>query len=135
MPGAGAALRALSFLPVHCVGTNATESDGAQVAEALERIGLRRYLTNFVTSRELGVGKPDPAFFVRVADVVGLSPSDLVSIGNDLDKDIVPAKVAGLATVWVSVDGSHRRHEAADLVVPGLAQLAQVVRSGRRLPR
>lgn len=136
MPGAAAALRALAHLPVQVqrVGTNATESDGAQVALALERVGLRGHLTHFVTSRELGIGKPDPAFFARVAEEVGLPASDLLSIGNDLDKDIVPAKTAGLATVWVNLDGSTARHSAADLVVHGLARLAEVV-AGRRVPR
>ncbi len=127
VPGAAAALGALSFLPVHCVATNATESDGAQVAAALERVGLRRHLTHFLTSRELGARKPDPAFFLRVAREIGVDARRLVSIGNDLDNDIVPASAAGLATVWVTPEGGQGHDGAADLVVPSLARLADIV--------
>ncbi len=140
MPGAAGALRALSRLPVQCVATNATDSDGERVAEALERVGLRRHLTHFLTSGELGVSKPDPVFFRRVAREVGISPRHLLSVGNDLRKDIVPAKAVGMVTVWVSSvgdasagrpggegTGAEKGAAAADLIVPNLFRLAQLV--------
>jgi len=147
MPGAAQALGALSRLPVRCVATNATDSDGLRVAEALERVGLRRHLTHFFTSGELGVSKPDPAFFGCVAREVGISPRHLLSVGNDLRKDIVPAKAVGMVTVWVSGAGivgpgqpaeegagaeagsteEAREQEAADLIVPDLSHLARLV--------
>ena len=127
MPGAARALRALSILPVHCVATNATDSDGRGVAEALERVGLRKHLTHFFTSGELGVSKPDPAFFQRVAREVGIEPGHLMAVGNDLRKDIVPAKTVGMVTVWVSSVGGAGPEDAADLIVPDLSVLAELV--------
>jgi putative hydrolase of the HAD superfamily len=142
MPGAAQALGALSRLPVRCVATNATDSDGLRVAEALERVGLRRHLTHFFTSGELGVSKPDPAFFGCVAREVGISPRHLLSVGNDLRKDIVPAKAVGMVTVWVSAVGDAGPGQpggegvgeeegaveaAADLIVPNLYRLAELV--------
>ena len=50
MPGAASALKALSVLPVQCVATNATDSDGDKVAEALERVGLLDHLAYSFTS-------------------------------------------------------------------------------------
>jgi FMN phosphatase YigB (HAD superfamily) len=142
MPGAAQALRALSRLPVQCVASNATDSDGERVAEALERVRLRRHLTHFFTSGELGVGKPDPEFFRRVAQAVGIPPTQLLSVGNDLRKDIVPAKAVGMVTIWVSsagnvgqgqlgrggADGEETGPEAAaDLIVPDLRRMAELV--------
>jgi len=147
MPGAAQALRALSRLPVQCVASNATDSDGERVAEALERVGLRRRVTHFFTSGELGVRKPDPAFFRRVAREVGIPPRHLLSVGNDLRKDIVPAKAVGMVTVWVSRTGivgqgqpakegagaeagsteEAGEEDAADLIVPDLSHLARLV--------
>lgn len=137
MPGALRALRALSRLPVHCVATNATDSDGRGVAEALGRVGLREHLTHFFTSGELGVSKPDPAFFRRVAQEVGIEPGHLMAVGNDLQKDIVPAMTVGMVTVWVSSVGNGGSRQpnrggadaerAADLIVPDLFRLAQLV--------
>jgi putative hydrolase of the HAD superfamily len=127
MPGARMALRALSSLSVQCVATNATESTGAQVAEALARAGLRDHLTHFFTSGEMGVGKPSPEFFKEVSVRLGLPPEALLAVGNDLAKDIVPAKGIGMKTVLVSAGLDSASAEAADLVVPNLIRLAEIV--------
>lgn len=105
MPGALKALTALSHVSsVQAVATNAEESDGEAVAEALARVDLRRHLTHFFTSREMGVRKPDPAFFREVASRLGIPPEGILSIGNDYRKDIQPAEGLGMATVWISTE-------------------------------
>lgn len=124
MPGAALALKCLSALPLQCVATNAVDSDGASVAAALGRVGLRTHLTHFLTSSELGPAKPDPAFFEAVSRTLRVPPSALVSIGNDYAKDIVPAKMVGMATILVSPEGEGPR-EAADLVVANLVALPE----------
>ncbi len=129
MPGALAALEALSVLPVQCVATNATDSDGIKVAEALERVGLRSRLTHFFTSLELGHSKPDPEFFVDVSRKLRIPPEALMAIGNDLQKDIVPAKAVGMRTVLVLPDSTPPSHESADLILPSLSDLAGRFRS------
>lgn len=132
MPGAKSALQALSTFSVHCVASNATESDGAMIAAALERVGLRKQLTHFFTSSELGISKPDPRFFEKVAQELGLPPVDLVAIGNDFRKDILPAKAAGMATVLVSDAGDVSSGNTVDLIVPSLTHLAGLFSNGRR---
>ena len=101
MPGALEALNALNHIPVQALATNAEDSDGEAVTEALARVGLREHLTHLFTSREMGVGKPDPAFFREVASRLGIPCEDLLSIGNDYRKDIRPAEGLGMATVWI----------------------------------
>jgi len=144
MPGASMALKALSFCPVQCVATNAMESNGEMVALALARVGLREELSEFFASWELGFAKPDPHFFQEVSRRLGMSPSSLVAVGNDYEKDVVPAKAAGMATILVAagVDSVSARADsislepdlgawpAADLVVPDLGRLADLVVAG-----
>lgn len=101
MPGAKEALTALSPFGVQCVATNATESDGKAVAAALRRVGLAKHLNHFFTSREMGVSKPDPEFFLEVARRVRIPPEALLVIGNDYRKDIRPAERAGMTTIWL----------------------------------
>lgn len=127
MPGAPAALSALSRLFVQCVGTNATESDGEMVGRALARVGLRGYLQRFFTSAELGVSKPDPGFFEAIAVELAMEPEKLVSIGNDLQKDIVPAKAVGMATILVSSAPGGITSDAVDLIVPSLSDLVDLL--------
>ena len=127
MPGAESALRALAGYSVRCVATNATESDGTQVAAALDRVGLQTHLTHFLTSSELGVSKPDPGFYEEVSRVLGIPPPALLAVGNDYEKDIVSAKAVGLITILVSSEGEPAFREAADLIVPGLTDLPDLV--------
>ena len=127
MPGALLALRRLSVLPVQCVATNAVDSDGVEVAAALDRVGLRTYLTHFFTSSELGFSKPDPEFFREAARGLGLPPTALLAVGNDYMKDILPAKAAGMMTVLVSPDEEPAARQAADFRVPTLTHLAHLV--------
>ena len=136
MPGASDALGALSWVQVRCVASNATESSGTQIAEALARVGLRTFLTHFVTSSEMGVSKPDPRFFEEVSRRMGIPVGKLLAVGNDLSKDILPARAAGLATVYVSSGDEALPREggapegAAHFVVADLFQLAELARGG-----
>lgn len=127
MPGARDALEALSGCPVQAVATNAADSSGDDVATALERVGLRRFLTHFFTSGELGSSKPAPEFFLAVAKRLDLSPEVLLAVGNDLKKDVEPAKAVGMTTVLVSREPSPDPSGSADLVVPDLHHLCTLL--------
>ena len=126
MPGASSALRAMSVYPVQCVGSNAAESDGRMVAKAMERVGLREYMTHFFTSLELGISKPDPGFFREIARELGIPTTSLMAVGNDIKKDIIPAKAVGMVTVFVSSEENPSLEGAADVVVPNLSCLAEL---------
>ncbi len=53
------------------------------------------------SSASLGVRKPDPAFFVRAAELVELAPAELAYVGDRVDNDVLPAAAAGYAAVHV----------------------------------
>lgn len=53
-------------------------------------------------SDELGVAKPDPAFFARALEVMGSpDPADVAYVGDRLDNDVVPAAAAGMRAIWI----------------------------------
>lgn len=54
------------------------------------------------TSDDWGVSKPDPAFFVRVADAAPCAAGEILYVGDRLDNDISPASEAGLLTALVA---------------------------------
>jgi len=128
MPGALQAVQALSALPVRCVATNAMESDGSQVAAALDRVGLRLFLSRFFTSSELGSSKPDPEFFAEVARRLGVPPPAILAVGNDYTKDIVPAKAVGMRTVLVSGGEDPGSQDAADVRIASLTHIPRLVK-------
>jgi FMN phosphatase YigB (HAD superfamily) len=52
-----------------------------------------------------------------------------MAIGNDLQKDIVPAKAVGMRTVLVLPESTPLSHEKADLIVTSLTRLAECLRN------
>ncbi|MFJ8861533.1 HAD family hydrolase [Streptomyces sp. NPDC102451] len=66
---------------------------------------LRGLFTNDVdligTSDDWGASKPDPEFFVRVADVVPADPGEILYVGDRVDNDLRPAVAAGMYTALV----------------------------------
>ena len=70
-----------------------------QARAALEAMDLG--VERIVISDDIGVHKPDPAFFATVADVAGVEPARLAYVGDRVDNDIVPARRAGMRAVLV----------------------------------
>ncbi|AVI00249.1 HAD family hydrolase (plasmid) [Streptomyces sp. WAC00288] len=66
---------------------------------------LRELFTDDVdligTSDDWGASKPDPEFFVRVAEVVPFENSEILYVGDRIDNDLRPAITAGMETALV----------------------------------
>ncbi|SRR5258708_4119412 len=75
---------------------------GNQPAGA-ERILRRLPLPlDFAASSALwGIEKPSPAFFQRIIDELKIAPASIAYVGDRLDNDILPARAAGLITVFI----------------------------------
>jgi HAD superfamily hydrolase (TIGR01549 family) len=53
-------------------------------------------------SDEMGVAKPDPAFFARALELMGDPPPERVAyVGDRVDNDVLPALAAGMRAVWI----------------------------------
>ena len=79
-------------------------------------------------SDELGVAKPDPAFFARALELMGRpEPGDVAYVGDRVDNDVLPAAAAGMRAVWLRRGpwATIRREvpPKATLVVDSLAEL------------
>ncbi|MDX2542744.1 HAD family hydrolase [Streptomyces sp. WI04-05B] len=53
------------------------------------------------TSDDWGASKPDPEFFVRVAEVVPFAATEILYVGDRVDNDLRPAVAAGMNTALV----------------------------------
>jgi len=83
-------------------------------------------------SEELGVRKPDRAFFARALELMGNPhPADVAYVGDRLDNDVSPAHAVGMRAVWIrrgpwGVIHSHRvASPPAALVVDSLDELVR----------
>ena len=68
----------------------------------LEEFGLDHLFKEVVESSVVGVRKPDPEIFRLGVKALGLEPQETVMIGDNYEKDIVPAQSIGCHTIWLS---------------------------------
>jgi FMN phosphatase YigB (HAD superfamily) len=91
--------------------------------------GLSVPLEFAASSESWGVAKPDPAFFARIVDELGLPPNEVAYVGDRLDNDIRPAAAAGLQAIfvrrgpWAWIQAGRSNPPEAALVVETLAAL------------
>jgi len=116
--------------------------DRASFAGSNARLGAD--FTSIITAQDVGSYKPSPRNFEALASEaarLGIRPGGLLHVAQSLFHDHVPAKRAGLPTVWI-----HRRHARSgwgatpqppapvtpDWEFPSMAAFAAAVESGRR---
>lgn len=74
-------------------------NQGEGVAEQIEALDLGAEVIG--TAALWGVPKPEPAFFHRLCDELNLEPSQVVSVGDRLDNDVLPAMEVGMQAVHI----------------------------------
>lgn len=129
VPRVEEALRALGPRQRLILVTNASESGEALVRTALQRVGLERHFDAIFTARELGVRKPEPAFFQAVLRELGCAPHEAVMIGDDYQADMVGAKGAGLRAIWFNptVSSCPLAHPLHDAEMRAMVELPSVL--------
>lgn len=95
-----------------------------------ERCGLAGEFAFEVYAHVDGVPKkPDPAFYAAVLSAAGMSPTEVLYVGDSPAHDVVAAQTAGLRAVWLNRDGRPCPDGVRpDAQVHSLAELPEVVR-------
>jgi HAD superfamily hydrolase (TIGR01549 family) len=111
------------------VGIAGNQPEAAETA--LAALGVP---ADFVaSSARWGVEKPDPGFFTKVAAAAGEPPGAIAYVGDRLDNDVLPAKAAGMAAVfirrgpWGLIQASSPDAASADLRIERLDGLASLL--------
>ncbi|MBU1170355.1 MAG: HAD family hydrolase [Proteobacteria bacterium] len=92
---AGVILERLSRTHRCCLATNAEDSDASDIRKALERAGIADYITTIFCYRNLGLKKPDPAFFKAICTALSCLPENLIMVGDDPVNDYAWARENG----------------------------------------
>ncbi len=95
----------LSELRVHCRLGIVSNNSTAEQIEKLRALDIAHYFDTVVISEDVGVAKPDPKIFSIALARVGVGAQDAVFIGDNWLNDIVGAKNAGMAAVWLDRAG------------------------------
>ncbi|WP_326533895.1 HAD family hydrolase [Pseudorhodoferax sp.] len=78
-----------------------TNGDKAQQLLKVSRCGLANHLTAVVTPMDCGAWKPDHRIFLAAVERLGLPVARCMMIGDDMERDIRPARELGLLTYHV----------------------------------
>ena len=96
------------------------------IATVLREFSLDGIFQQIVESAVVGIRKPDSRIFTLGVEALDLDPSDVVVVGDSIDKDIIPARQAGCHTVWFKGEGwtsDPVDESAADRIITNLTEL------------
>jgi FMN hydrolase / 5-amino-6-(5-phospho-D-ribitylamino)uracil phosphatase len=95
----------------------------------LGRVGLAEFFALSLNARQIGVGKPHPRCFERLAHELHLAPRDIIYVGDDPLLDVEAARAAGLSTAWMNRVGMAWPSTVAppDITVTDCKELAAVL--------
>ena len=94
------ALRAIAALRAAGYRIGVVANQPARREAELRRIGVEAEV--MAMSDDIGVWKPDPAFYARMLDLLGSpDPASVAYVGDRVDNDVLPAMAAGVRAVWL----------------------------------
>lgn len=76
-----------------------------------------------------GVAKPSPEFFAKLTQIAALPPAEIAYVGDRLDNDVLPAKEAGMVSVflrrgpWGVIHARRPEAALADIRIDSLTEL------------
>lgn len=102
------------------------------IHSVLRSYNIDKYFHKVIESAAVSIRKPDPQIFALGVDALGLSPQEILVIGDSYRKDIVPAHSLGCRTVWIKGQGWDATDESndiscADNVIKNLSEILQLV--------
>ena len=100
----------------------------------LHTIGIGHLFHGIITAADAGAAKPAQSIFDKAVEEAGVSPSEVLHVGDHPEADIDGARQAGLRTAWVNRTGeSWPDHlEPPDAQVSTLTELRKLLETARR---
>lgn len=66
----------------------------------IHALGIQKYFDVILISEIEGLRKPDPAIFLRAADLMSVQPEECVYVGDHPTNDIIASKNVGMKGIW-----------------------------------
>ncbi|MFX1315880.1 MAG: TIGR02253 family HAD-type hydrolase [Promethearchaeota archaeon] len=88
-------------------------SDGIPIKqyEKILRLKIDKLIDLVVISDEIGIKKPNPKLFDYCLKKFGLKGSETIYIGDRIDKDIIPARLNNICSVYIHRGGKYDTFE------------------------
>lgn len=95
-----------------------TEGLEVKQFEKLLRLGLYGFFdpAGVAVSDSIGISKPNPKLWLRACSGLGAEPGECLYVGDNPEKDVLPARGLGMRTVRFRAPGG--KHAAAEAAAP-----------------
>ena len=95
----------------------------------LEAIGIRHLFHDVVTAESAGVAKPARRIFDIAIDKAGVSPEEILHVGDHPETDVDGGRQAGMRTAWVNrIEAEWPEHlPAPDVTVSTIIELRGIL--------
>jgi HAD superfamily hydrolase (TIGR01509 family) len=97
------------------------------LAELVEELGWADAFDVVVDSGRIGIDKPDPRIFQHACSALGVSPGELLHVGDSWEADVQGALGAGANAVWFDVRHGARSLPARVFGADSAASLREVL--------
>ncbi|WP_047046978.1 HAD family hydrolase [Vibrio mexicanus] len=132
--GAQEALSQLSAIYDIYIATSAAESSPKEIEQAFARVGLDHYIKGYFCQQNLGLAKRSVEFYQRICQELRIEPEQAIMVGDTLEKDIFPAKKAGLSAIWfnpskqpaVGGEPENPDYESVETIKPQFSHMAEL---------
>jgi putative hydrolase of the HAD superfamily len=111
MPGVYEVLDGLRLAGLR-LGIISNAGDVDNVQRLVDNAAVRSYFDPIVISSDVGIRKPAGRIFEMVLEEWGLTPQEVVMIGDTLRADILGAQWAGLHHIWLTADADSESNRA-----------------------
>lgn len=123
IPGVPETLKRLREEGLRLAGLSDTESGESRVRALLKQLGIEQYFNAVVTSKDIGLVKPDPGAYWAAAEALRRAPDRCAFVGHDID-ELEGAQAAGLFAVAFN----YHPDAPADVFIESFPELADVIR-------
>ncbi len=96
-------------------------SDGIPIKqyEKILRLGIDNLIDLIVISDEIGIRKPNPKLFEYCLKKFGIKGEESIYVGDNLEKDLVPAHLNGMNSVYIHRGGKYNSFTTGDKILNG----------------
>ncbi len=111
------AIETLSYLSSRADLILGTNGISTVQRSRIARSEIEIFFKDIVISEEIGVSKPEPAFFDIVREKFNLPPHEILVVGDSLTSDIKGGRMAGFATC-LYISKTEREASTSDSIKP-----------------
>ena len=91
-----------------------------------KKLGLHQWIFRYYFSYSVGASKPNLKIFQYALSTLRTKPETTWMIGDNIDKDLAPAKKLGLTTVWFNPKKSVLQFEKKSIVDYQITEINQI---------